>query len=159
MSKKKWWMLLSALLVAAPLCAQPQPCDRCATPMRKVWRDADLRQPVWIERRVVDRDALAGLKRREAFQFPPAGAPWPSHPFYEPPAPAAEPSAPQPQALPSYVDTQLYAEQPLYPFVYLVQSRRPLWSYPPRVFSPPAARPLPAPVFAPGRAQPRRGGR
>jgi hypothetical protein len=149
MSKIKWWLLLSALLFAAPLGAQPRGCDRdCSTaPARKVWRDEDLRKPLPLERRAVDAEALAGLQRRAEAQFPPAGAPWPAQAAYYPPEPAAAPSAALPfQSSPS-AEPQRYAEQPLYPFVYLLQSRQPLrWrAHRPRPPEPPAAAPRPEP--------------
>ncbi len=65
MTKKKWWILLSALLFAASAFAQA-PCDKnCSAQPAKVWRDADLLKPLARSSRQPSAEELAGLKARQ----------------------------------------------------------------------------------------------
>jgi hypothetical protein len=89
MVKRKWWMFLSALLVAAIASAQPAACDKncSAAPAKKVWRDADLRRPLPAPLPLQpSAETLAGLKAR-AFDAGFQGELQPQGGVYYPPEP------------------------------------------------------------------------
>jgi hypothetical protein len=149
MAKRKWWLLLSALLVAASASAQPSACDRDCNPMpaRKVWRDADLRKPLPPALRIQpSAETLAGLKARQ-FDAGFVGELQPQGGVYYPPDPEVVRRLERERRLPlpSWSSQDLggfYAAQPLYPWWFVVNSGRRF---------PPYTRPLPSPRPAPGR--------
>ena len=114
--------ILAALACAAfALAASAQPLP---APGAKVWRDADLQRPLPLLGRQATPEQLQGLKRRAELPTPPYGGQG------GPSVTISAPSQPLPLPPPSWQEPpgRLYAEQPLYPYVVILQSARPLWT-------------------------------